>query len=103
MSLRRGKSLLGICFLSVLLGCAGVASRGTQALQQAASSPAYPLVNVPMDQYGGRLDIACGQSTGWFHAEKLNNRWWLCTPNGHGFFFQGVGAWTVPNLPKYSN
>lgn len=55
------------------------------------------------DQYGGRTDIACSQATGWFHTEKINNRWWLCTPAGNAYFFQGVAAWTVPTLPKYNN
>src|SRR5690348_12309792 len=105
MTLRRGKSLLGICLLSVLLGCAGVASRGTntsQNLQSAYGTPYTPL-NVPVDQYGGRMDVTCAQATGWFHTEKRNNRWWLCTPDGHGFFFQGVAAWQTPIIPKYNN
>jgi hypothetical protein len=57
-----------------------------------------------LDQYGGRTDIKCAQATGWFHAEEINSRWWLCTPLGNAFFFQGIGAWSFPgNSPKYGN
>ena len=70
----------------------------------AASTPTSPAsVAGSFDQYGGRTDIACSQATGWFHTEKINNRWWLCTPAGYAYFFQGVSAWTVPTLPKYNN
>lgn len=56
-----------------------------------------------LDQYGGRTDVACAQATGWFHTEKIGNRWWFCNPLGHGYFFHGVGAWVTPNIPKYNN
>jgi hypothetical protein len=45
---------------------------------------------VARDLYGGRTDIPCAQASGWFHTEKINTRWWLCTPTGNAFFFQGV-------------
>jgi len=41
---------------------------------------------VALDQYGGRTDIPCAQATGWFHTEKISNRWWLCTPLGNAFY-----------------
>ncbi|MBA7547426.1 hypothetical protein ES705_39848 [subsurface metagenome] len=40
------------------------------------------------DAYGGFLDIK-GKKTGYFHAEQINNRWWLVTPEGNGFY--GIG------------
>jgi hypothetical protein len=40
------------------------------------------------DVYGGFLDIK-GEKTGFFHAEQINNRWWLVTPEGNGFY--GIG------------
>ena len=43
------------------------------------------------DGYGGRLDVHL-QKTGWFHAQKQGGRWWLVTPDGHGFFSLGVNA-----------
>ena len=42
-----------------------------------------------LDQYGGFLDIK-GKRTGFFHTEQINDRWWLVTPDGHGFFGIGI-------------
>lgn len=44
-----------------------------------------------VDRYGGRLDVQ-GQATGWFHAQRIDGRWRLVTPAGHGFFSLGVNA-----------
>ncbi len=41
-----------------------------------------------LDAYGGFTDVV-GQRTGFFHVEKIDGRWWLVTPDGHGFF--GIG------------
>jgi len=41
-----------------------------------------------LDAYGGFIDVV-GKQTSFFHAERINNRWWLVTPDGHGFF--GIG------------
>ena len=40
------------------------------------------------DQYGGFTDIK-GEKTGFFHAEKIDGRWWLITPEGNAFY--GIG------------
>ena len=40
------------------------------------------------DKYGGFVDIK-GEKTGFFHTEQIDGRWWLVTPEGHGF--HGVG------------
>ena len=42
-----------------------------------------------LDQYGGFLDVK-GKRTGFFHTERINDRWWLVTPDGHGFFGIGI-------------
>ena len=42
-----------------------------------------------LDRYGGFLDIK-GKRTGFFHTERISGRWWLVTPDGHGFFGIGV-------------
>ncbi len=42
-----------------------------------------------LDRYGGFLDIQ-GKRTGFFHTERINDRWWLVTPDGHGFLGIGV-------------
>lgn len=41
------------------------------------------------DSFGGFLDIN-GKNTGFFHPERINNRWWLISPEGHGFFGIGI-------------
>ncbi len=46
---------------------------------------------VALDQYGGRTDVRCPAGKGWTTA-KINNRWWICTPAGHGIFMQGIFA-----------
>ncbi len=43
------------------------------------------------DAYGGRLDVHL-RKTGWFHTQQADGRWWLVTPDGHGFFSLGVNA-----------
>lgn len=41
-----------------------------------------------LDTYGGFTDIK-GEKTGFFHTQKIDGRWWLVTPDGHGFY--GIG------------
>jgi hypothetical protein len=41
-----------------------------------------------LDPYGGYTDIK-GRKTGFFHTQEIGGRWWLVTPEGHGFF--GIG------------
>ncbi|HIN95814.1 MAG TPA: hypothetical protein EYN03_09225 [Planctomycetes bacterium] len=41
-----------------------------------------------LDTYGGFTDVK-GKKTGFFHTQKIDGRWWLVTPEGHGFF--GIG------------
>lgn len=56
-----------------------------------------------LDQYGGRTDLPCTQATGHFHTEEINSRWWLCTPAGNAFFFEGVGDWSTGGAAKYGS
>jgi len=42
-----------------------------------------------MDQYGGWKNIK-GKATGFFHTEKIDNRWWVITPEGNGFIVVGL-------------
>ena len=44
------------------------------------------------DQYGGRMDVNCHTITPYFHLEKIGNRWWFCTPEGHAFTSMSVGG-----------
>ena len=42
-----------------------------------------------LDAYGGFADVK-GKKTGYFHTQKIDGRWWLVTPEGHGFFGIGI-------------
>ncbi|MBM4286786.1 MAG: hypothetical protein FJ135_01330 [Deltaproteobacteria bacterium] len=42
-----------------------------------------------LDRYGGYKAIQ-GRRTGFFHAQQINGRWWLITPEGHGFIAAGL-------------
>jgi hypothetical protein len=55
---------------------------------RAGSSPDEP---TQRDAYGGLLGVQA-RATGWFHAQKLDGRWQLVTPDGHPFFSLGVNA-----------
>src|SRR5713226_3550117 len=90
-----------LALVSVASGCAGLTSGKAQS--QTPTPTPTPTPNVALDQYGGRKDIVCAQTTGSFHPEKIGNRWWLCTPAGNGFFLQGVAAWITPASLKYNN
>ena len=42
-----------------------------------------------LDQYGGWKKIK-GTPTGFFHTEKIGERWWIITPDGNGYIIKGV-------------
>ena len=42
-----------------------------------------------LDAYGGFMEVT-GKRTGFFHTEKIDGRWWLVTPDGHGFWGLGL-------------
>ena len=52
------------------------------------------------DRYGGRLDVHL-KATGWFHTQKADGRWWLVTPDGHGFFSLGVNTVRADDTRTY--
>lgn len=56
------------------------------------------------DRFGGSIKVK-GTETGYFHIEKLNQRYILVTPDGHGFFPVGVnhiGSNTrQTNIPEF--
>ena len=41
------------------------------------------------DGYGGWMKVK-GKTTGFFHTEQIDGRWWLVTPDGNAFFSKGV-------------
>lgn len=44
------------------------------------------------DPYGGHTDVQGLRKSGWFHTQKLGDRWYLVTPDGHAFFSLGLNA-----------
>ncbi len=51
-------------------------------------------VRKDMDAYGGWLGGPQLKATGRFRTDKLNNRWWLVTPDGHLFWSIGMDCVT---------
>ena len=43
-----------------------------------------------LDRYGGLLKGPDFGATGFFRTERRDGRWWLVTPEGHGFFSLGI-------------
>src|SRR3974377_874049 len=43
-----------------------------------------------LDRYGGLLEGPVFGATGFFRTERRDDRWWLVTPDGHGFFSLGI-------------
>ena len=50
------------------------------------------------DGYGGRLD-RWGAVTGFFHVQKIGERWWLIDPDGHPFLDVGVNSVSFGGAP----
>lgn len=42
-----------------------------------------------LDSYGGALAIQ-GKSIDWFSVQKIRDRWWFVTPEGHGMVSLGI-------------
>jgi hypothetical protein len=49
-----------------------------------------PVCSQSFDQYGGRKDIRCTNTSRKWTTEKIDNRWWICTPDGYALFAQEV-------------
>lgn len=43
-----------------------------------------------LDKYGGVMRVV-GHAGESFHLEKIRQRWWVVTPEGHGMFIRAVG------------
>lgn len=56
------------------------------------SLPYSTIVNPVLDQFGGIVGKTCSSTTGWFHTEKINSRWWLCDPLGNRFWVRAMGG-----------
>jgi hypothetical protein len=57
----------------------------------ASKSFSLQVFDQPLDVYGGFANLSCTNGAQQqFYTQKMNNRWYLCTPAGHAFFLQGV-------------
>jgi hypothetical protein len=56
-----------------------------------------PLPPLALDRYGGLLEGPFFGATGFFRTERRDGRWWLVTPDGHGFFSLGIDV-VGPNI-----
>lgn len=54
------------------------------------------------DRFGGIKAAPRGKSTGFFHVEKIEGRWWLITPEGNRFFLRGTAAASALTVPHYA-
>ncbi len=54
-----------------------------------------------LDRFGGNRQIKA-EATGYFHVAQIGGRWWLVTPEGHGFISMGVNHFDLSAL-KYSD
>lgn len=61
--------------------------RPTRTVETLGPLPAEPMT----DKYGGRQD-RWGTVTGFFHVQKIGERWWLIDPDGHPFLHVGVNS-----------
>lgn len=105
----------GVGQISVLLAVHGVT--GTVWFDDVSIVPipspmiskTAPVDRDSLDKYGG-LKLIRGKKTGFFHIEKIQNRWWLIDPEGNGFVVIGVSLASIDqvgsdlykkNLSKY--
>jgi hypothetical protein len=53
-----------------------------------------------LDSYGGTTSVTCSSGpAAHFYTQKIGNRWWVCDPQGNGFFIKGV--WNaIPNTNR---
>jgi hypothetical protein len=71
-----------------------------EQLQQEYANEANALSNVSMDlakydQYGGVKSGGQYKSSGYFRLQKIDNKWWFITPDGHPFILKGVDATSI--------
>jgi hypothetical protein len=64
-------------------------ARGAQEAQELARWLAQALER---DRFGGLISGHAFRATGFFRTERREGRWWLVTPEGHGFFSIGIDA-----------
>jgi hypothetical protein len=61
-----------------------------------------PTVAPKLDQFGGWVNGPQSRAgTGFFRAEKIGDRWWLVTPEGHAFIHIGVATVSPDSGPTF--
>ena len=72
-----------------LSACVGYVS---PVARVAPVSPVAPVGSgVTLDLYGGTQQLAClNGPASHFYVQKVNGRWWMCTPAGNAFWLKGV-------------
>ncbi|MCK9555271.1 hypothetical protein M0R36_05595 [bacterium] len=75
-----------------MVNCKGSASfkNFSITISRPAGIPEFP-ENGNIDSFGGWENIT-GKKTGFFHVEKIRNRWWIIDPAGNTFISMGVNA-----------
>ncbi len=59
--------------------------------QQASRQFSLHISSTELDEFGGVMAMPSAQgATGYWHTEKVGNRWVLMTPDGHAFWMIGV-------------
>ena len=108
LALQFGLPLVVVTLVFVLSGSAW---SGEADFKRSDMSPAVIAPDLPtgeplrgdLDQYGGWTQLN-GQRTGFFHVEKLGNRWWFVTPEGNAYYMLQMG-WThkedVPRIKSW--
>ncbi len=48
------------------------------------------------DSWGGRLDRPARRATGFFRTERIDDRWWFITPDGHLYWNVGINSVRPP-------
>jgi hypothetical protein len=89
--------------LSLTLSFPAVVAKSSGKSAPGKSPQKTPL----LDEYGGSTQLQCAKATGYFRLEKINNRWWFCTPTGNVFWMVGVfdvsGDTHIPDLGSSYN
>jgi len=115
------KELMNIRLWFLLCVCTGVAGAARAEVtveawrngKAHAQMPTRTLATLPdfkpaaaapqLDQFGGWLaGPQTGAGTGFFRPEKIGDRWWLITPEGHAFIHIGVATVGPESGPAFA-
>ncbi len=69
---------------------------GTKVVDQLAG---FNPVESELDAFGGNLNIKA-KATGFFRTQKINDRWWVIDPLGHGYIVKAMNSLRQGNSPN---